>query len=337
VGRLAVAFLVSTALISPATAQSFNSLPIPTIPVSQLPVAGTLTGSELFYVVQGGVSKSTTFSSFAAGYLPLTGGTLTGPLIIHSTLDVESNPVLVVGLNPIAFFGATKNVNTAGVALEGASFQVTDTAGWIGTGQNNFIEGIRTGAVLSNNSTLGSAYGALFAANDQTATSHFNLFAAEGGVFNYTENAPATSSLNCSSSCILSAAFLGGTGGSKLVDAIFLVNPYAGTSSAQSGFLAAGNGLSYAAFADISTTAAYGLDMAFAIHSTGAIHLNNNESIVWDSAPHITQYFSLFVDPNGNLNVGRGNTAVVLSTVTSCSGHPTGTLWNNAGVVNVCP
>jgi hypothetical protein len=63
VGKLAAALMALTALVLPAAAQQFNSLPIPTIPVSQLPAATTpLTGTELFYVVQGGVSKSVIFS-----------------------------------------------------------------------------------------------------------------------------------------------------------------------------------------------------------------------------------------------------------------------------------
>lgn len=94
-GKLAAAFLVSTALGSlPATAQQFTTLPIPTIPVSQLPAAGTLTGPELFYAIQGGVSKNVTFLALQQSFTrPIVSQTitsagadvLTGILYSHKT------------------------------------------------------------------------------------------------------------------------------------------------------------------------------------------------------------------------------------------------------------
>ena len=36
---------------------------MPNLPISQLPAASTLTGAELFPIVQGGITKQTTLSS----------------------------------------------------------------------------------------------------------------------------------------------------------------------------------------------------------------------------------------------------------------------------------
>lgn len=64
------------------------------IKVSQLPVATTpLSGSELFYVVQGGISKNVAFSAFSQSLLPQnntwTGvNTYTQPIVGHATLDL---------------------------------------------------------------------------------------------------------------------------------------------------------------------------------------------------------------------------------------------------------
>lgn len=68
-GKLAAAFLIFAALGPlPAAAQNqFTTLPIPTTPVSQLPSVTTpLTGSEILYIVQGGVSKQGLSSLFTA-------------------------------------------------------------------------------------------------------------------------------------------------------------------------------------------------------------------------------------------------------------------------------
>jgi hypothetical protein len=288
----------------PAEAQYFPPTVAPGTVLGRMPGVGSGPVEQIPFA---------TFAGLTTPYLPLTGGTLTGPLTIDSTLTVQVNPVLAVGLNPISFFGATKSVNTAGVALEGMILQVTDTAGWSGIGQNNFIEAIRTGAILSNSSTLGSAYGGIFVANDQNATSHLNLFGIEGATFNYTETAPAPSALNCSSSCTLSGAWLGGTGGTKAIDAIFMVNPYPGTSAAQSGFLSAGNGLIDGGFVDISTTAKFGVDLAYGVHSQAAIHIANNESIAWDTAAHASTLPALYLDTSAVFHVGQGAAGVVLA------------------------
>ena len=310
-------------LAAPAWAQTG-----PPVPISQLPSAGAPTSSDLFYLVQGGVSKSVTFSGIEAAltgaFLPLTGGTLTGPLAITSTLNVQSNPTLAVGPTPMSFFAATKTVNTAGVALDGIQVQVTDTAGWSGSGAAgiNFIEAIRTGAILNNNSALGSAYGGVFVSQDQSATSHTFLVGSEHEILNYTETSVPTNVLNCSSSCTLAISVLGDSDGTQLADAIFAVNPFAGKSLAQSGFLAAGNGLAYAAFADVSTTANFGLDMAYATHAVGAIHIKNNKSIVFNSTVH-AQYFGLFLNPTNNLIIGQGTAGVTINNTLNVAGLPT--------------
>jgi len=245
---------------------------------------------------------------------------LSGQVTIHSTLDAESNPTPgnpAFGIPEEVFIGTVKSVNTSNVALDALQIKITDTAG--STDGSNFIEGIRSGAVLVNNSSLGSAEAGIFAVDDQGATNHQNLIASEHDVFNFTETAPSTSALNCSTSCVLSFSILGGSGqlglaGTKAIDAIFAVNPYPSTSAAQSGFLAAGNGLIFAGFADISTTANFGVDLAYATHNVGAIHIKNNEAIFWDTAAHAAQEAALYLDTNNNFHIGQSTASILMST-----------------------
>ena len=63
-GKLKAVIAFGAALLSiPAWAQQ------PPIPISQLPSAGAPTSSDLFYVVQGGISKSVTFAGFTQSLL----------------------------------------------------------------------------------------------------------------------------------------------------------------------------------------------------------------------------------------------------------------------------
>lgn len=291
------------------------------------PSSGVLTNAT-------GLPVSTGLTGLGAGVATLLGGTATGTggpvgsisptfpgVVKASNLDIESTTTtLNVGINPQSFFATTKTVNTAGVGLEAIVAEVTDTAGWTGIGAAgvNFVEAIRVGATLSNSSSLGIAEGVVAAVQDQTATSHTFLFGFEADVFNYTETAVSTSALNCSSSCILSGGFISANGGPsnpgvKAVDAMFIINPFPGTSQAQSGFLAAGNGLIFAAFADISTTANFGVDLAFATHNVGAIHIKNNEAIVFDQAAHAAQDFALYLDASNNFHVGMSAASIVMN------------------------
>lgn len=48
---------------------------------------------------------------------------------------------------------------------------------------------------------------------------------------------------------------------------------------------------------------------------------------------------SLETDANGTINIGNalGNNFIIFNIPTSCSGAPTGALWNNSGVLSICP
>lgn len=274
----------------------------------------TFTGSMTY----GGVTLAPSVTGTGSMALS-TSPTFTG-VVKGSNLDIEDTTTnLNVGINPQSFFSTTKTVSTAGVGLEAIVAQVTDTAGWTGVGAAgvNFVEAIRVGATLSNSSSLGIAEGVVAAVQDQTATSHTFLFGFEADIFNYTETAVSTSALNCSSACILSGGYISANGGPsnpgvKAADAMFMINPFPGTSLAQSGFLAAGNGLIFAAFADISTTANFGLDLAFATHNVGAIHIKDNEAIFWDTAGHASQLPALFLDASSNFTIGQGAASIAL-------------------------
>lgn len=79
-GKLALLALASLLAASAAQAQSQPTAKVSTL----IPATTPFNGSELLYIVQGGMSKQTpvtTFQSqFATNYLPLAGGTLTGLL-----------------------------------------------------------------------------------------------------------------------------------------------------------------------------------------------------------------------------------------------------------------
>ena len=174
-GKLAAAFLIFAALGPlPAAAQNqFTTLPIPTTPVSQLPAAGALTGPELFYVVQGGLSKNVTFSgmitSMASPLRPLLfgGGTpLTftinppvvagAPQFIPSGVTTTALPALVVErstsysagatTSPTLFVGTLVNVTNSAAFVNGIDSELEFTAN-TGAGGGS-IEAIRGRCVM---------------------------------------------------------------------------------------------------------------------------------------------------------------------------------------------
>ena len=62
---------------------------MPNLPISQLPAAGSLTGTELFAIVQGGVTKQTTLnevSTFGTGSFMIT-GSISGSVITFTKGD----------------------------------------------------------------------------------------------------------------------------------------------------------------------------------------------------------------------------------------------------------
>lgn len=106
---------------------------MPDLPISQLPVAGTLAGSELFAVVQGGVTKQTTYA-----------GILTAPGSSYGLFNQTGSSIPVTG---------STGINASGSLLDGG-------AGGISVPANGFTRGDAFHATLTgrittvNNHTL---------------------------------------------------------------------------------------------------------------------------------------------------------------------------------------
>src|ERR1043165_5518389 len=96
-----------------------NGLPLQNEPISQLPVAGTLTGAELTVIVQNGVTVQTTLA--LVNTIPVAGGSVPtsrqintsaplhggGPLTGDLTLTIDATGLVInvsqlVGILPIA-------------------------------------------------------------------------------------------------------------------------------------------------------------------------------------------------------------------------------------------
>lgn len=141
--------------------------------VPSLPAAGALSGAELLYLVQSGTDKKLSLTALGvftgAGYLPLTGGTVSGALTVSGTLTGNGAVTLspasgAVTINPTSA-GAIDNmsigVTTAAAAKHttiAASGQITST---VTTGTAPLVIASTTNVANLNASSLA---GATFAA-----------------------------------------------------------------------------------------------------------------------------------------------------------------------------
>lgn len=224
-------------------------------------------------------------------------------------LVVYNNAVAAAGLHPAIEVDASKNVTTANGGTQGIYSVITDLVG----GSGSFVEGERVGGVLASGTAGGAAFGIVAAVNEtDNTTTHVELVGGEFEIDSFSTAAPLPSAMNINR---LSISVLGDAGklpSATTVDAFFMTNPFAGYAKGQAGFEAAGPSIAYAAFVDTSTTGVWGMDLAFATHTTGAIRLKNSDPIAFDNVAHSTTFNAINFDTLNELLLGTGSPIIYM-------------------------
>ena len=173
--------------------------------------------------------------------------------------------------------------------------------GWDGVGGNNFIEPLRTSALIKSAATNGAGYGAILFAGAEAGANWKYLIGAEGDVGNSTADAPMARDFDKDH---FSAAFVGTSRGTKRNDVAFLVNPY-NQVPFRTGFLVGETGADHAAFASRAATV-YGIDLGLGTQSYSAIRIPNNTAMHARSAGGIVDLNILYVSTADQLVLGQG-------------------------------
>ena len=164
---------------------------MPNLPISQLPVAAPLTGSELFVTVQGGTTKQTTFNPF---YSALTSSFVSSSTLNYlSAFHTASLTTAVINTpystsfsttdfgSGVAIGGPIKNqiqITNAGVYDIQFSAQVDKTTG---TTVNGYIWLAKNGNDLPNTNTQVTLAGG--ASDAQVAAWNFYVSASAGDYY----------------------------------------------------------------------------------------------------------------------------------------------------------
>jgi hypothetical protein len=137
------------------------------------------------------------------------------------------------GVNPAGYFSIHKASNLPNTRATALYTEAQDNVGWIGSGANNFVEGLRSQATIMNSARLSSAYGAVIVGGEAAGATHNFLVGVEAEIDN--RSTDATTNFNPNK---FAGSFVASSGGSKEADCAFCVNPYLGpgVSSAAAAF-----------------------------------------------------------------------------------------------------
>jgi hypothetical protein len=225
---------------------------------------------------------------------------------------------------------------------QSAFFETQDMGGWVGTGSNNFIEGIRAHARLNAGTLLGSAYGAIAAGIEESTATHTYLIGLEAEVDSNSVDSGVVLNPNN-----FAAPFVATSRGANKVDAGYVVNPYTNTvSQFNVGFLVpAGAGTAAtpvvnAAFQS-DAPAVFGLHITNATPPTfAAIGIPNNSPIRATNAANNAELEIIRLNTSNNLTLGAqasavivGNTVAVGSLPAAASSGGARAMVNNSNVV----
>lgn len=253
----------------------------------------------------GGMSIKNVQAAYSRGSASVPDGTA-GALQIT---QLYSNSTGTTTQNPAAAFMATKYTTAAGTRVQGLFSEAIDAVGWVGTGNVNFIEGIRAQSTLTAG-TLGSAYGIVSAASEVVGVTHTYLVGNESEVDTNTTDATGTFNNNS-----FTASYLATSRGIKKVDAAYVVNPNtAAVAEYIRGFYVPGGAsntpVSESAFRT-DAAATWGFYVGGATY--GSLRIPNNIPIRAGNAAASTDLNVLTINPSDQLVLGAETTAGVVA------------------------
>lgn len=175
----------------------------------------------------------------------------------------------------------------------------------LGVANNNFVEGGRFHGTAAAGVAYTATYGLVTYANNAAGQPYMFIVGHESQADNQYQNAPATSSFSANQFSTAFLASVGESSGTFTADAGFMMNPF-NPSKVQTGFLVAGNTVSYASFATNATGAQYGVDLALGSYTGGAVRIPNNSAILGRNAANNADLNVLYLDNTNNVHVGTG-------------------------------
>jgi len=238
-------------------------------------------------------------------YYAITRGTPTTPDLrsepIFALKKISANTETDNSQNAVLVLLGEKRTSAGSTRLQGLFSEVVDYAGWDGAGGNNFIEGLRSHAIIKSTAGNGSGYGSILFAGAEAGANWKYLIGAEGDVGNSTTDAPRARDFDRGH---FSAAFLATSRGTKKNDAAFLSNPFNNVPF-RTGFLVGETSVDHAAFVSRAATV-YGLDLGLGTQSFSAIRIPNNTAMHARSAGGAVDLNILYVSTGDQLVLGQG-------------------------------
>ena len=251
-------------------------LNIPVMPSAATPLAGT----ELAVVSQGGVNSKVTISDLVTNQakpMQLSKTVFGTVLNISASNNAASGGVnYSVGIGTHAVLPTYPNKSTWGIFS-----YIEDNCGGTST-TDEFVEAIHAKAVSSSGNPYAKIEGVVVECVDNDiANPARQQIGFETEMTNRGNITVPTSSFvsNYVTNGTLNIGYMSGTsdpafGPVLSIDAHFSMNPTAGFSKSQAGYLACGDGLIYAAFVDVTTSnVSYGLSLESGFYSDVALQI----------------------------------------------------------------
>lgn len=319
---IAVALLLfttpATAQVSALPANQFMATPLGSTGFLAPRVIGAADINSAIGSITGNIGWTGANAIFFPGGTPAY-STTQGMVTNFTNASTTTGYTSAMAVNTFHEVHNSPNIGTAGIFS-----YLRDDIGWNGVLPDNFNEAVHAEASIGATGTLGKVEGVVAVVGDGPgAISHHHIIGFEAFMSNNTTAPVSTPSLQgtiATAANQLAFGYLSGTlPGSLAIDAHYMVNPYPGVGKAQTGFLSAGDGLTYAGFADTSTTAQFGVSL-IGSYSSAAINIDK-------STPNIRMNKTAI---SGQSNQITGNTTGLLSWIMEI-GNNTNRSGANAG------